>query len=147
MPQLSNAEAREAEQAAEESAERFDPVPAGMYVGKLAEVVVSDNVGDSGYHYWMWRFDIQDEGYEKKQVQSVTSLSPKASFSLGLMFKGFGVPADTHTDELVGELVLLNVSVVPSRKDPNRNVNQVDEVLPYDGDSGDGSGADLEDFG
>jgi hypothetical protein len=147
MPQLSKAEAREAEQQAEESAQRFDPVPAGMYIGKLTEVVVSDKAGDSGYEYWMWRWDLEDDGYSGKTAQSITSLSPKAAFSFGLHFKAFGVPADTHTDELVGRLALLNLSQVPSSKDPNRMVNRVEEVLPFDGESGDGSGASLEDFG
>lgn len=148
MPRLSSDEARNAEKMAAESEERFAPVPAGLYLLKLDEVEVSDAPGGSGYHYWMWRFKIQDEGYENKGVQKVTSLSPKAAFSMGAVFAAFGVPADTHTDELIGNLVWGNLVQEPHSKDPNRMVNSITELMPYEGDASNGPGeaGGIDDF-
>jgi hypothetical protein len=150
MPQLSKVDAAEAVKQAEDSENRFEPVPEGMYIGQLTEVDVSDKEGPSGFHYWTWDFKIMDEGYEGKTVRYISSLSPKARFSFGLAFAAFGVPADTHTDELIGRRVLLNVSqqIAASGVRQGKPVNRVEEILPFEGGDTplDGGSASAEDF-
>lgn len=132
MPKLANDDAREAEAAAE--ADAPEPIPAGQYVGRLLDVTVSDEPGDSGFHYWTWLYEVQDEGYRGRKQRHITSLSPKAKFSIGGAFRAFGVPADTHTDELIGESVLLNVDVQPISKGSRKGqlANRVLNTEPLD---------------
>lgn len=132
MPKLSDHDAREAEKAAEEGGP--EPLPAGIYVGRLFEVEVSDKAGDSGYHYWTWKYKIEDEGYKGREQRHITSLSPKAAFSIGGAFAAFGVPADTHTDELLGQRVLLQVTRAPIAKGTRAGEigNTVQYTMPYD---------------
>lgn len=133
MPKLATNIAREAEQAAEE--DPYKLLPDGQYVGKLDSVEVSDNEGASGFHYWTWLFKIQDPGYEGTEQRFITSLSPKARFSVGQAFAAFGVPADTHTDEIVGSLALLTVvqTVIQKGTRQGQTGNNVQQLDPYDG--------------
>ena len=133
MPKLGSDIAREAENAAEEDGP--EPVPDGVYVGKLDEVKVSDEPGNSGHHYWMWVFKLQDEEYQNKKLTFITSLSPKARFSVGGAFKAFGVPADTHTDELLGQLATLHVSMGPIQRGSRKGQmgNTIESLSPYEG--------------
>lgn len=132
MPKLGSDDARAAEKAAEEGGP--EPLPTGIYVGRLFEVEVSDKPGDSGYHYWTWKYKIEDEGYKNREQRHITSLSPKAAFSIGGAFASFGVPADTHTDELLGQRVLLNVVRAPIASGARAGEigNRVQYTMPYD---------------
>lgn len=132
MPKLSGQDARTVEAAAEESEKRFQPIPQGVYVLQLVDVDVSDAPGDSGFHYWIWKFRVLDEAYRGKELQLITSLSPQAAFAIGLAFAAFGVPADTHTDELLGQRCMGYVIQRPDRKDPSRIFNSISNVTPYD---------------
>lgn len=138
MPKLTQAMAQEADKAADDGGPA--PIPAGVYVGKLLGVTVSDKEGDSGYHYWMWEYQVMDEGYTSKKLRLITSLSPKARFSIGGAFAAHGVPSDTHTDELVGSRVLLQVTQGPIQKGPRAGqvVNRLDYTMPYDEDQAQG---------
>lgn len=136
MPKLASDLARAAEQAAEGGNED-DLVPEGIYIGKLFEVTVSDKPGASGYNFWMWKFKLEDEGYKGNEQVMITSLSPKADFAFGYAFAAFGVPADTDTDELCGQFVRLNISIVIQEKGPAAGTrrNRVESIMPLeDGD-------------
>lgn len=100
-------------------------------MGQLFEVDVSDAPGQSGFHYWIWKFRILDDGYRGKEVRTNTSLSPKAAFKIGETFAAFGVAADTHTDELLGQRAMLYVTQRPS-DDGLRTFNDIARVMPYD---------------
>lgn len=143
MPRLNEQDARAAEQAAEESSQRFEPVPDGVYIAVLKEVEVSDGPGASGFNYWTWKYSIVEEPYVNKPLRHITSLSPKAAFSVGGAFKAYGVPASTHTDDLIGQKVMAKVSVKPIATGPRKGelTNQVDAVLPYE----EGDDKDLDD--
>lgn len=134
MPKLNEEMANEAEVAIEEGGP--EPIPAGVYVGKLTNVTVSDKPGGSGFHYWVWEFQVMDEGYTNKTLKTNTSLSPQARFSFGGMFKAFGVPANTHTDELIGQRVLMTVTQVPIQKGPRTGqiTNNVEYCSPFSTD-------------
>lgn len=133
MPKLSDDVARDAEVAAEDNDGRRELIPEGVYVGRLFEVSVSDNAGPSGYHYWAWKFKLEDDGYKNREQWLITSLSPDSQFAIGGAFKAFGVPANTHTDELLGERALLKVSVSVAQKGSRagEKVNRTDYIMPY----------------
>jgi hypothetical protein len=143
MPKLAANVAREAEQAAQE--DPYKLLPPGIYIGKLDSVEVSDDEGPSGFHFWTWKFKIMDEGYKGAEQAFITSLSPKARFSVGQAFAAFNVPADTHTDEICGQLAMLTITQQTIQKGNRAGQlgNQVQSLSPYDG-----SGSiDLEDQG
>lgn len=132
MPKLTKQRAKKVEAAEGGS---FDVLDDGMYVGRLREVTVGE--GNAG-PYWQWVYEIP-EGFEHagRRFWNITSLSEKADWKMKETFDAFGVPADTDTDELCGQLVLLSVSQVTQQKGKNAGklTNQVDEVLPYDPDA------------
>ena len=136
MPKLDKKTAKQVDDA-ESSFELLEP---GMYIATLAEVTVSDAEGDSGFHYWRWRFnDIIDIESDEKKAGSQwvnTSLSPKAAWKLQEVFQAFGVGADTDTDELLGQQVQLAISQQPIQSGPKTGQlsNQVDSVLPLGAD-------------
>jgi hypothetical protein len=136
MPKLGADEARVAEQAAEEGGPEL--IPTGTYLCKLLDVEVSDKEGDSGYHYWSWMLKIIEEGskFAGREIRLITSLSPKAAFAIGGAFAAFGVAADTHTDELLGEKVYARIVVAKITKGSRmgEDGNNVNYLLPYDGD-------------
>lgn len=137
MPKLAGDIAREAEKAAEEDGP--EPVPDGIYTGVLQEVKVSDDEGASGYHYWSWVFKIQSEDVPEangKKLSFITSLSPKARFSVGGAFKAFGVPADTHTDDLLGRKANLHVSLGAIKRGSRKGQlgNSVESLSQYEGE-------------
>lgn len=123
----------------------FSLLPEGTYTGKLVEVDASKS-GDAG-PYWSWEFDLQDEGYENRKLWVNTSLSEKADWKMKEVFEAFGYDADTDTDELVGQEVLLIVSqrVIEKGKLKGQLGNNVDQCLPLDGGDGEGGGDDGDD--
>lgn len=133
MPKLAAEVARHAEEAAQEGGPQ--PIPEGVYVGRLHSVEISEKEGPSGHHYWTWIFKLQDEGYQNREQRLITSLSPAAAFAVGGAFAAFGVPADTDTDELLGRLALLKVTqgVIQSGSRQGEVGNRVQYLMPYDG--------------
>lgn len=155
MPKLASDQARQAEQAHLEGPKDQGPlVPEAMYLGKLKEVEVSNKPGPSGHHYWVWTFELQDEGYEGVEKALITSLSPDAAFAVGGAFAAFHVPADTDTDELLGQFAVLEISQVPIEKGSRKGelTNRVEKLHPVDGDlerevaSASGGGVTATDF-
>lgn len=135
MPKLAHDIAQEAEEQAQKGGP--EPLPEGIFVLRLLDVEVSDNPGDSGYHYWKWHFRVEDEGYKGRELWRNTSLSPKALGILGNTFEGFGVPADTDTDELCGKLTMAMVKqkIIEFGKRKGDLGNEISYFMPYDEDS------------
>lgn len=153
MPKLPKKVAKRVEDT--ESSE-FPLIPDGKYVGVLKEVLVSDEPGDSGSHYWMWVFEkaneedverTMNEAWTAGTLRNITSLSEKADFKMKEAFAAFNVPADTDTDELLGQRVLLVVGHGPIRKGPRKGdiTNSINKVLPWDGEGG-GADSDEDEF-
>ncbi len=136
MPKLGYDEAREAEKAAEEDGPEL--IPEGTYLLQLLDVEVSDKPGESGFHYWVWQYKIVDEDskFKGREIKLFTSLSPQAKFSIGGAFKAHGVPADTHTDELLGSKVYGRITVGKITKGPRagEDSNNLNYTAPFDGD-------------
>lgn len=156
MPKLASDQARAAETAHEEGPKTGGPmVPEGIYLGQLKEVSVSDKEGDSGYRWWNWDFTLQDEGYKGNEKRFITSLAPQAEFAIGGAFAAFHVPADTDTDELLGQFAMLHISQVPITKGSRKGElqNRIERITAVDPDgeaelakAGFGGDARSEDF-
>lgn len=135
MPKLGHDDARAAEKAAEEGGPEL--IPEGTYLLQLLDVEVSDKPGDSGYHYWSWQYKIIDEDskFKGREIRLITSLSPKAAFSIGGAFAAHGVPADTHTDELLGSKVWGRITVGKISKGPRagEDSNNLAFTIAYEG--------------
>jgi hypothetical protein len=128
MPKLP---ASEAEAVEEFEGGEFEALPDNLYVGRLREVTVG--AGPKG-PYWTWVYEIpEDYEYAGRRFWNTTSLSEAARFKMKESFDAFGVPAGTDTDELCGQLVVLQVGhrVIPTGARAGQLQNQVEAVLPY----------------
>lgn len=131
MPKLNKAKAKKTE-AAEGSG--FDPLPDGAYHLRLRDVDASKPDGPAG-PYWVWEFEVVEDGeWKKRRLWNNTSLSDAAAFKMAETFKAFGVPADTDTDELLGQVVLGIVSQRTIQKGARKGelTNQIDRLKPAD---------------
>lgn len=131
MPKLPKKRAKEVE---ETEGGGFSLLENGRYIGKLREVTVKDG---KEFPYWNWEFDnlraIDDpETIIPGRQWAITSLSPKADFKMKEAFEAFGVAADTDTDELIGEDVILVVSTRTIKEGDRKGeqTNTVTNLLP-----------------
>jgi hypothetical protein len=144
MPKLDKEQAKRVE----DNDGSFPPLEEGMYVGTLMEVRVSDQPGDSGYPFWTWIFSelfaADDEDWDNPtstvpgSAFHVTSLSPKSEFKMAETFQAFGVPADTDTDDLIGEKIRLYMEQRVIEKGPRAGQigNNVANLFPLMDESG-----------
>lgn len=137
MPKLNKTQAKSVS-AAKSSFEALEP---GVYAAVLDSVEVrTPRSGGSGYDYWSWKFVnlVNVESGEKAPGSqwTNTSLSPDAEWKMKEVFDAFGVPADTDTDTLLGQSVLLAISQreIESGSRMGEIGNQVDRVLPVGDD-------------
>lgn len=147
MPKLNKKTAKAIE---ETESGGFSLLENGRYIGKLREVTVKPG---KEYDYWSWEFDnlraIDDpDTIIPGRQWANTSLSPKAAFKMKEAFEAFGVPADTDTDELIGEDVILVVGTrtIKEGDRAGEQANQVNNLLPLsDGGEDDGDGDEDDD--
>lgn len=139
MPKLNKKMAGQVESAEESSG--FALMEEGLYPMVLKEVKVSDDEGPSGFHFWTWIYEVPEdaEEYAKSRIWNVTSLSPGAQGMPGGLkrtFSAFGVSADTDTDELCGETILVHVGQEVAQKGKNKGKmqNTCIDVFPPDYD-------------
>lgn len=130
MPKLPKKRAKEVEATESQS---FDPLENGRYIGRLRDVTVKDG---KEYPYWSWEFDnirsLDGESTYPGRQWANTSLSPKADFKMKEAFEAFGVPADTDTDELIGDEVILVVGTRTIKEGDRKGeqTNTVNNLLP-----------------
>lgn len=112
---------------------RGGPMPAGRYEAELSEVETGE--GPAGPK-WVWIFRIPKDApkYGGKPLWLHVSLADSMRWKMKEVFVGFGVTPDTHTDELIGRRVTLEVSegtiqAGPKAGDPS---NSIEHVLPLD---------------
>ena len=109
MPKLTKTQTKAVEEAEDRE---FVLLPAGEYMGALNDVTVK--TGEKG-PYWQWEFLLVEDadGEEIDQpypkLWENTSLSEGAAFRLKAMFEAFGVSADTDTDDLLNQYVVIQV--------------------------------------
>ena len=116
----------------------FEAMPPGIYEFKLRSVEPAE--GAKG-PYWKWEFECVEDEYKGRRQWLNTSLSENALWKFKEVFKAFGVPADTDTDELVDEHVNLVISqaIIQQGQRKGEMGNQVDRVkaITDDGDDED----------
>lgn len=147
MPKLPAKTAKEVEKA-EAATGSFKPVDPGLYRLRLTEVTVGE--GDKG-PYWTWIFEIvapkSEAGYTSR-LWHTTSLSANSRGFLKAVFAGFGVSADTDTDELCGEHVMAEVGLTTIKKGDRAGdkTNVINSFLPddptFEGEDEDGDGGE-----
>lgn len=112
----------------------FDPLDPGVYHARLKDVDTTKS-GAKG-PYWSWEFQVVEEPYVNRKLWTNTSLSEAAAFKMKEMFEAFDVPLDTDTDDMLGDIVRVQVSIrtIQSGSKKGELSNQVDKVLPKDED-------------
>lgn len=109
-------------------------LPEGHYAAQLKSV---DQKDGNEYPYWVWTFEnLHDsEGNKKPGRQwNNTSLSPKSLGFLKATFEAFGYTADSDTDEMIGEWVVLYLVQDTVGKGPKAGQlrNQVQSLSEFD---------------
>lgn len=111
----------------------------GRYAARLAKV--EERPGNE-YPYWVWEFDqIHDEKGNRQAGRqwNQTSLSPKSAGFLKATFEAFGYSADSDTDEMVGEWVVLHIDqeIQSQGKNVGKPRNVVSRLAEFDPDEWD----------
>ena len=139
MPQLPQEEAAAVN---EQESSSFDALPEGTYLATLTDVEIREG---TVAEYWSWKYGdlvLMDTDpptpYPGSQWNN-TSLSENARWKMKETFDAFGVPADTDTDELLGEPVRLVITqrVIEKGARMGEIGNNVDRVLPAEPDDED----------
>lgn len=115
-----------------EAQDGFAPVENGTYHFRLKEVD-SSRSGPKG-PYWSWEFEGLEGAASGRKMWNNTSLSANSQFALKQTFDAFGVPYDTDTDDLLGQVVQLTISTRTIQAGARKGelANQVDRVSPKD---------------
>lgn len=139
MPKLNKAVATSVKK---QTATSFEPLPEGTYTVRLTDVEARQSA--KGNPNWSWTYEVVDGEFKGRRLWDNTSLVEAAHWRLKQVFDAYGVPADTDTDELVGQRVRLVVSqrVIPVGQRAGEVGNQVDRVLPLKGGDADTKGED-----
>lgn len=132
-----------------EAVSGFEPVDAGWYHLRLRDVD-SDREGPKG-PYWTWEFESVEPGTIGRRFWNNTSLGEKSLGFMKATFEAFGVPLDTDTDDMCGEIVKAKISVrtIQAGNRKGELTNQIDQLVPKDEDfelseEATGDGADTE---
>jgi hypothetical protein len=90
----------------------FEELEDGFYLAKLDKVVLSKDVGPSGYK--QVRFQWKMVRPSAKRVQSdFVSLSPKAAWRMRMIYDATEFTYDSDPEELIGEAVILEIEQAP----------------------------------
>lgn len=137
MPKLTKQTAKAVDKA--EAAGGSYLLPEGRYAARLNSV--NEKPGNVA-PYWVWEFvDLHDdEGVKRAGKQwNNTSLSDKSLGFLKSTFEAFGYTADSDTDEMIGEWVVLHLTQEPIGAGPKagqlrNNVQSLSEFVPGEWD-------------
>lgn len=134
MAKLTKQLAKQAAEQADDWKGGFGVLPAGLYLGKLMKVD-SDRTGPAG-PYWAWQYETVEVGDQPagRWLWDNVSLSEKSLGRLGKTFEAHGATTDTDTDDLLGGIVCLEVTVGTINKGDRagERKNDVANVLPAD---------------
>ncbi|HEU5046110.1 MAG TPA: hypothetical protein VFT75_18465 [Nocardioidaceae bacterium] len=137
MPKLPGKVAKEVENA--EAMSGGFLLPAGRYAARLRSV--TEREGDE-HPYWVWEFEaLHDESGTRHPGRqwNNTSLSPKSRGFLKATFEAFGYSADSDTDEMIGEWVVLYLGqeTQSQGKNAGQQRNVVQRLAEFDADEWD----------
>lgn len=134
MPKLPDEQATATD---EVEPQTFEALPEGLYLGTLVDVEVRE--GQKG-EYWSWKFGdliaVEDDKLYPGHLWNNTSLSEAAAWKLKEAFDAFKVPANTDTDELIGQSCWLTVSqrVIERGTRMGEVGNNIERLMPIGAD-------------
>jgi hypothetical protein len=148
---------KEAQEAVANAASNFLALPDCVLHARLRDVDPTREGKNSKAPYWAWEYEVvEDEtfvvdnpDYDSKnpkskktlEVRSLnrrlwnnTSLSEAAAFSMERTFRAHGVPIDTDTDEILGDIVKLVIGrrVIEEGDRAGEVVNEIKNLKPAD---------------
>lgn len=137
MPKLTKAVAKQVNDA--DAASGFEPYPEGRYAAQLRSVTQKEG---KEYPYWSWEFhNIHDTSGKLMpgRMWNNTSLSPNSVGFLKSTFEAFGYTADSDTDEMIGEWVVLYITqeVISSGPKAGQFSNSVRSLTEFNPDDWD----------
>lgn len=105
MPKLSSDTAKKVSNA--EGGSGFQLMTPGIYTLKLTEVEATTSKADNPM--WIWQFQVSGGQFNGVELREYTVITDKALWKLNSIFQAFGVPASTHTDDLIGKTVRASI--------------------------------------
>lgn len=85
-------------------------IPEGEYLAKLTKCVVAAKKDKNGNPYWVWSFEVTEDGEYKGSKLSVnTGLAENQHWFMKMMFDAFGAKPNVNTDTLVGKEITIVV--------------------------------------
>lgn len=114
--------------------QEFAPMPVGVYHARLMEVDTSRS-GAKG-PYWVFQYDILDEGYTNRKMWDNVSLSDGAAFKRKQVWTALGFDLDTDTEDMLGSVVKLRIThrTIQGGAREGELGEQVSKVEPADAD-------------
>jgi hypothetical protein len=132
MPKLTGQQAKDVQATAPATAGKL-LLDDGLYAAQL--VKVEENEGNE-YPYWTWEFGNlhnEDGARVPGRQWNNTSTSPKSKAFMSQAFAAFGYTADSDTDEMLGEWVVLAViqEIQTKGKNAGNLRNQVNGLMVF----------------
>lgn len=132
MPKLSDKIAQEVQNTAPAASGSL-LLEEGLYAAQLLKV---EEVEGTEFPYWNWEFgNLHDQDGTRRPGRqwNNTSLSPKSRAFLSQTFEAFGYTADSDTEELIGEWVVLSVvqAIQAKGKNAGKTRNEVNGLMVF----------------
>jgi len=126
MPRLDD---ETAQKVADAETTNFEPIDPGVYHCRLVEV---ESKPGKAADYWRWEYEVVSAPYIGRKLWTNTSLSEAALFKVHESFDAYSAEYGSDTDDLIGQVVKLVVSIKPIQEGPRKGElkNEIDRVLP-----------------
>jgi hypothetical protein len=108
-------------------------LPAGEYVATLRECKVSPKKDRNQNSYWIWSFEITEEGSAKgTKLSTNTGLADNQHWWMKIVFDAFEAKPNVDTDTLVGKEVTLVVDQSEITGGPRKGKlrNEITSLMP-----------------
>lgn len=132
MPKLSPDFVKKADTADTEG-RNFDPIPEGPYTLRLTEVEATTSK-TTQKPMWVWKWEVAEGEHEGYSLFDRTVIQENMMWKIAQIFAAFGVPNDTHTDNLIGQgrsvVATVKQEVIQSGNRKGQLSNSVDRYLP-----------------
>jgi hypothetical protein len=132
MPKLSSENAKKVAEVEDNGGGgNYGPIPEGKYRVRLLEVESAKTA--KGAPKWVWKFETTDPAENAgRWLWEHTAIQDSTMWKVRQVFDAFGVPADTDTDDLIGQSidVMVGVEIAGAGKMKGKEVNTIREFLP-----------------
>jgi hypothetical protein len=140
VPKMPTATARRVAKADRGGAALIDP---GEYLGTLKAVKISPKKDRNGNTYWIWSFELDDDGVKGTRLSTNTHFTDDGNqdWWIATVFDAFEAKMNADTDTLVGKQVTLVVDQSEITGGPRKGQirNEITGLMPpkSGGDDGD----------